>query len=154
MQTTWKPSRATSLKAQNKCWKPLDAAPKFTGRKCEQSEILGVTGAGHLEPLETEAPLTYQVARSVILNPKSAILALKILKVQSLHWKSLKCNPCIDIVIKKFLQRSLQIIFTNRPERWFVTIPLSDQWFATIGNHWKTIATNGFGDQKPFKNHC
>ena len=41
-----------------------------------------------------------------------------------------------------------------RPERWIVTIPLSDQWLATIGNHWKTIATNGFGDQKPLKNHC
>ena len=43
---------------------------------------------------------------------------------------------------------------TNRPERWIVTIPSSDQWLATIGNHWKTIATNGFGDQKPLKNHC
>ena len=41
-----------------------------------------------------------------------------------------------------------------RPERWIVTIPSSDQWLATIGNHWKTIATNGFGDQKPLKNHC
>ena len=36
-----------------------------------------------------------------------------------------------------------------RPERWSVTIPSSDKWLATIGNHWKTIATNGFGDQKP-----
>ena len=42
----------------------------------------------------------------------------------------------------------------DRPERWIVTIPLSDQWLATSGNHWKTIATNGFGDQKPLKNHC
>ena len=42
----------------------------------------------------------------------------------------------------------------TRPERWIVTIPSSDQWLATIGNHWKTIATNGFGDQKPLKNHC
>ena len=42
----------------------------------------------------------------------------------------------------------------GRPERWIVTIPSSDQWLATIGNHWKTIATNGFGDQKPLKNHC
>ena len=56
----------------------------------------------------------------------------------------------------------------SRPERWIVTIPSSDQWLATIGNHWKTIATNGFwtqnhwktiapnsfGDQKPLKNHC
>ena len=25
---------------------------------------------------------------------------------------------------------------------------------CTIGNHWKTIATNGFSDQKPLKNHC
>ena len=36
-----------------------------------------------------------------------------------------------------------------RPEQWIVTIPSSDQWLATIGNHWKTIATNSFGDQKP-----
>ena len=36
-----------------------------------------------------------------------------------------------------------------RPERWIVTIPSSDQWLATIGNHWKTIATNGIGHQKP-----
>ena len=43
---------------------------------------------------------------------------------------------------------------TSRPERWIVTIPSSDQWLATIGNHWKTIATNGFGDQKQLKNHC
>ena len=42
----------------------------------------------------------------------------------------------------------------NRPEQWIVTIPSSDQWLATIGNHWKTIANNGFGDQKPLKNHC
>ena len=42
----------------------------------------------------------------------------------------------------------------TRPERWILTIPSSDQWLATIGNHWKTIATNGFGDQKPLKNHC
>ena len=42
----------------------------------------------------------------------------------------------------------------RRPERWIITIPSSDQWLATIGNHWKTIATNGFGDQKPLKNHC
>ena len=41
-----------------------------------------------------------------------------------------------------------------RPKRWIVTIPSSDQWLATIGNHWKTIATNGFGDQKPLTNHC
>ena len=37
---------------------------------------------------------------------------------------------------------------STRPERWIVTIPSSDQWLATIGNHWKTIATNGFGDKK------
>ena len=43
---------------------------------------------------------------------------------------------------------------STRPERWIVTIPSSDQLLATIGNHWKTIATNGFGDQKPLKNHC
>ena len=43
---------------------------------------------------------------------------------------------------------------TSRPERWIVTIPSSDQWLATIGNHWKTIANNGFGDQKLLKNHC
>ena len=42
---------------------------------------------------------------------------------------------------------------TNRPERWIVTIPSSDQWLATIGNHWKTIATNGFWTQKPLENH-
>ena len=47
-----------------------------------------------------------------------------------------------------------EVIDLNRPERWIITIPSSDQWLATIGNHWKTIATNGFGDQKPLKNHC
>ena len=41
-----------------------------------------------------------------------------------------------------------------RPDRWIVTIPSSDQWLATIGNHWKTIATNGFWTQKPLENHC
>ena len=34
----------------------------------------------------------------------------------------------------------------DRPERWIVTIPSLDQWLATIGNHWKTIDTNGFDD--------
>ena len=49
---------------------------------------------------------------------------------------------------------SKNYIICSRPERWIVTIPSSDQWLATIGNHWKTIATNGFGEQKPLKNHC
>ena len=58
---------------------------------------------------------------------------------------------------------TMTIMMSIRPERWIVTIPSSDQWLATIGNHWKTIAsngfwtkihwktiaTNGFGDQKP-----
>ena len=42
----------------------------------------------------------------------------------------------------------------SRPERWIVTISSSDQWLATIGNQWKTIATNGFWTQKPLENHC
>ena len=56
----------------------------------------------------------------------------------------------------------------GRPERWIVTIPSSDQWLATIENHWKTIVSNGcqttkplknhlyqwFSDQKPLENHC
>ena len=56
----------------------------------------------------------------------------------------------------------------SRPERWIVTIPSSDQWLATIENHWKTIVSNGcqttkplknhwyqwFSDQKPLENHC
>ena len=56
----------------------------------------------------------------------------------------------------------------GRPERWIVTIPSSDQWIATIENHWKTIVSNGcqttkplknhwyqwFSDQKPLENHC
>ena len=42
----------------------------------------------------------------------------------------------------------------GRPERWIVTIPSSDQWFATIGNHWKTIVSNGRQSIKPLKNHC
>ena len=41
-----------------------------------------------------------------------------------------------------------------RPERWIVTIPSSDQWLATIGNHWKTIVSNGWRTIKPLKNHC
>ena len=49
---------------------------------------------------------------------------------------------------------SSDTLTSGRPERWIVTIPSSDQWLATIGNHWETIATNGFGDQKPLKNHC
>ena len=28
-------------------------------------------------------------------------------------------------------------------KEWMVTIPSLDQWLATIGNHWKTIDTNG-----------
>ena len=43
---------------------------------------------------------------------------------------------------------------STRPERWIVTIPSSDQWLATIGNHWKTIDINGFWTQKPLENHC
>ena len=57
---------------------------------------------------------------------------------------------------------------SSRPERWIVTIPSSDQWLATIENHWKTIVSNGcqttkplknhwyqwFSDQKPLENHC
>ena len=46
-------------------------------------------------------------------------------------------------------ERKKNPLIQIRPERWIVTIPSSDQWLATIGNHWKTIATNGFGDQKP-----
>ena len=42
----------------------------------------------------------------------------------------------------------------SRPERWIVTIPSSDQWLATIGNHWKTIVSNGWRTIKPLKNHC
>ena len=34
-------------------------------------------------------------------------------------------------------------IVKSRPERWIVTIPSSNQWLATIGNHRKAIATNG-----------
>ena len=52
----------------------------------------------------------------------------------------------------RFLQGVLLLV--PRPERWIVTIPLSDQWLATIGNHWKTIATNGFWTPKPLENHC
>ena len=44
--------------------------------------------------------------------------------------------------------------FRTRPERWIVTIPSSDQWLATIGNHWKTIVSNGWRTIKPLKNHC
>ena len=51
-------------------------------------------------------------------------------------------------------QSSFSYLSWSRPERWIVTIPSSYQWLATIGNHWKTITTNGFGDQKPSKNHC
>ena len=48
-------------------------------------------------------------------------------------------------------QSSFSYLSWSRPERWIVTIPSSDQWLATIGNHWKTIATNGFGDQNHWK---
>jgi len=44
-------------------------------------------------------------------------------------------------------------ILRNRPERWIVTIPSSDQWLATIGNHWKTIVSNGRRTIKPLKKH-
>ena len=40
-----------------------------------------------------------------------------------------------------------------RPERWIATIPSSDQWLATIGNHWKTIMSNGCRTTKPLNNH-
>ena len=36
-----------------------------------------------------------------------------------------------------------------RPRRWIVTIPSLDQWLATIGNHWKTIVSNGKTIEKP-----
>ena len=51
------------------------------------------------------------------------------------------------------LKKSL-VLYQSRPERWIVTIPLSDQWLATIGNHWKTIVSNGRRTIKPLKNHC
>ena len=64
--------------------------------------------------------------------------------------------------------RKAVLIQQPRPERWIVTIPSSDQWLATIENHWKTIVSNGcqttkplknhwyqwFSDQKPLENHC
>ena len=65
------------------------------------------------------------------------------------HWsKSLSNNVREQYIEEVFIR------LRSRPERWIVTIPSSDQWLATIGNHWKTIATNGFGDQKPLENHC
>ena len=63
-----------------------------------------------------------------------------------------KTNARDGGVVDLDLQLNSNLSF--RPERWIVTIPSSDQWLATIGNHWKTIATNGFGDQKRLKNHC
>jgi len=44
--------------------------------------------------------------------------------------------------------RVLEIDVT-RPRRWIVTIPLLDQWLATIVNHWKTIVSNGKTNEKP-----
>ena len=41
----------------------------------------------------------------------------------------------------------------TRPRRWIVTIPSLDQWLPTIGNHWKTIASNGCRTTKPLKTH-
>ena len=41
-----------------------------------------------------------------------------------------------------------------RPEQWIVTIPLSDQWLATIENHLKTIVSNGCQTTKPLKTIC
>ena len=72
---------------------------------------------------------------------------------------ALTCNQSTSVVIYIYIAIVIVIIvvitkISIRPERWIVTIPLLDQWLATIGNHWKTIATNGFGDQKPLKNHC
>ena len=70
-------------------------------------------------------------------------------------------SPSLMLAIAIIMTMTLRVIASlrtatklDRPERWIVTIPSSDQWLATIGNHWKTIATNGFGDQKPLKNHC
>ena len=37
-----------------------------------------------------------------------------------------------DFVITRHL---LELMYCGRPERWIVTIPSSDQWLATIGNH-------------------
>ena len=41
-----------------------------------------------------------------------------------------------------------------RPEQWIVTFPSSDQWLATIENHWKTIRVQWLPDyktiEKPF----
>ena len=45
------------------------------------------------------------------------------------------------------------IILLSRPQRWIVTIPSLDQWLPTIGNHWKTIVSNGCRTTKPLKNH-
>ena len=115
-------------------------------------------------------------ARSVVPSPHFGRPSLwSILLIGKIEWSTRR-------VI--YYQRGLVKMETspNRPERWIVTIPSSDQWLAsienywktvvsngcqttkhwkTIGtngfqtkNHWKTIATNGFGDQKPLKNHC
>ena len=72
-----------------------------------------------------------------------------------IFWEIFKFTQLFSTVFNFFLQETLlpQNTMSNRPERWIITIPSSDQWLATIGNHWKTIATNGFGDQKPLKNH-
>ena len=86
-------------------------------------------------------------------------------KVRNLFGVSVHCNAKIDKVLPTSTNstpkdRMAPVCFIlppcpeTRPERWIVTIPSSDQWLATIGNHWKTIATNGFGDQKPLKTHC
>ena len=69
---------------------------------------------------------------------------LGILSILKIHHFMLLRLACVAIFC----------MMSCRPERWVVSIPSSDQWLATIGNHWKTIATNGFGDQKPLKNHC
>ena len=101
-------------------------------------------------------------ARSVVPSPHFGRPSLwSILLIGKIEWSTRR-------VI--YYQRGLVKMETspNRPERWIVTILSSNQWLATIENHWKTIVSNGcqttkplknhwyqwFSDQKPLENHC